>query len=208
MADVIVVNKVDAATAASTQAVVNEVHAVNPRAAIVRAASPVRLADPETVRGRRALIVEDGPTITHGGMPYGAGYVAAIAAGAEIVDPRRSAAPAVGELFATYPHIGPVLPAVGYDAAQLEALRSTINRAGADVVVSATPLDLGALVALDKPVVRARYEFADAGEPTLGSVVDRFLAERVPRPAHEVPEGGAEEHGPERVGRRGVRQRP
>ncbi len=183
MADLVVVNKVDAARAVDVQAVVDEARAVNPRATIVRAASPVRLADPAAVRGRRALIVEDGPTITHGGMPYGAGYVAAVAAGAEIVDPRASADPALQAVFEAYPHIGRVLPAVGYDAAQLEALRTTINRAAADVVVSATPLDLAALVALDKPVVRARYEFADAGEPTLGALVDRFLAERVSRPA-------------------------
>jgi predicted GTPase len=94
------------------------------------------------------------------------------------VDPRASAAPGVREIFARYPHIGPVLPAVGYDAGQLQELRETINRAVADVVVAATPLDLGALIALEKPVVRARYEFEDAGEPTLGSIVDAFLARR------------------------------
>ena len=119
---------------------------------------------------------EDGPTITHGGMPHGAGYVAAVAAGATIVDPRVSADPAMRAVFAQYPHIGKVVPAIGYDAGQLAALRVTLNRADADVVVSATPLDLTALVALDKPVVRARYEFADAGNPTLGALVDRFLA--------------------------------
>ena len=180
MADVIVVNKVDAASSADVQAVVDEARHVNTRATIVRAASPVRLADPGAVRGRRALVVEDGPTITHGGMAYGAGYVAAVAAGADIVDPRASADAAVRAMFAAYPHIGRVLPAVGYDAAQLESLRRTISRAAADVVVSATPLDLASLIALDKPVVRARYEFADAGEPTLGSVVDRFIAGRPP----------------------------
>ena len=181
MADVIVVNKVDAARVADVQAVVDEARAANPRAAIVRAASPVTLADPEAVRGRRALVVEDGPTITHGGMPYGAGYVAAVAVGADVVDPRASAHPAIAAVYAAYPHIGRVLPAVGYDATQLEALRATIARADADVVVSATPLDLAALIAVDAPVVRARYEFAEAGEPTLGSIVDRFAAERLPR---------------------------
>ena len=149
---------------------------MNPTAAIVRAASPVRLDDPAAVRGRRAIVVEDGPTITHGGMSYGAGYVAAVAAGATIVDPRVSADPAMRAVFAQYPHIGKVVPAIGYDAGQLAALRATLNRAEADVVVSATPLDLSALIALDKPVVRARYEFADAGDPTLGAIVDRFLA--------------------------------
>jgi predicted GTPase len=179
MADVVVVNKVDAARVPDVQAVIDEARAVNPHAAIVRAASPVRLGDSAAVRGRRALVVEDGPTITHGGMAYGAGYVAAVSAGASIVDPRASAHSLVREVFAAYPHIGLVLPAVGYDAAQLDALRTTINRAAIDVVVSATPLDLAALIALDKPVVRARYEFADAGNPTLGSLIDRFVAERV-----------------------------
>ena len=179
MADVVVVNKVDAASASDVQAVVDEVRAVNPRAPVVRAASPVRLDDPAAVRGRRVLVVEDGPTITHGGMPYGAGYVAAVAAGAaKIVDPRPSAPPALRAVFARHPHIGLVLPAVGYDDAGLAALGETVNRSEADVVVAATPIDLAALVRLDKPVVRARYEFADAGDPTLGAVVDRFLLER------------------------------
>jgi predicted GTPase len=157
--------------------VIDEVRAINPRATVVRAASPVRLDDPAAVRGRRVLVVEDGPTLTHGGMAYGAGHVAATAAGAAaIVDPRASAAPGVRAVFARYPHIGPVLPAVGYDAGQLEELRQTIDRAAADVVVAATPLDLAALIPLAKPVVRARYEFEDAGEPTLQSLVDAFLA--------------------------------
>ncbi|MCC6557165.1 MAG: GTPase, partial [Polyangiaceae bacterium] len=168
MADVVVVNKVDAAEGAGVERVIGEVRAVSPRAAIVRAASPVRLADPAAVAGRRALVVEDGPTITHGGMAYGAGHVAAIGAGAaEIVDPRASAAEEIRAVYAAYPHIGRVLPAVGYSAGQLEALRATINASDAEVVVSASPIDLAALIAIDKPVVRARYELADAGEPTL-----------------------------------------
>jgi len=177
MADVVVVNKVDAAPAGNVRAVIDEVRAVNPGATIVRAASPVRLDDPAAARGRRVLVVEDGPTLTHGGMAYGAGYVAATAGGAAaIVDPRASATPGVRAIFDRYPHIGPVLPAVGYDAGQLQELRETINRASADVVVAATPLDLAALIALEKPVVRARYDFEDAGAPTLGSLVDAFLA--------------------------------
>jgi predicted GTPase len=177
MADVVVVNKVDAAPPGQVEAVIEEARALNPRATIVRAASPVRLDDPAAVRGRRVLVVEDGPTLTHGGMAYGAGHVAATAGGAAaIVDPRASATPGVRDVFARYPHIGPVLPAVGYDAAQLQELRETINRADADVVVAATPLDLAALIALEKPVVRARYEFEEAGEPTLLSLVDAFLA--------------------------------
>ena len=184
MADVVVVNKVDAASAADVEGVVDEVRAVNPRAPVVRAASPVRLDDPARVRGRRVLVVEDGPTITHGGMPYGAGFVAATRGGAAaVVDPRESAHPDILAVFARYPHIGCVLPAVGYEAAQLEALRETINSSAAEVIVAATPMDLAALIRIDKPVVRARYEYADAGEPTLGGFVDRFLAERAGRGA-------------------------
>ncbi len=172
----VVVNKVDVAPARDVRAVIDEVRRLNARATVVRAASPVRLDEPEAVRGRRVLVVEDGPTLTHGGMAYGAGYVAATQAGAAaIVDPRLSAAPGVQEVFARYPHIGPVLPAVGYHPDQLQGLRETINRAAADVVVAATPLDLAALIRLDKVVVRARYDFADAGEPTLASIVDAFL---------------------------------
>jgi predicted GTPase len=177
-ADVVVVNKVDAVAAPTVDLAIGEVRRVNTRAAIVRAASPVTLSDAAAVRGRRAIVVEDGPTITHGGMAYGAGYVAAVAANAIIVDPRASAAPSLLDAFEQYPHIGRVLPAIGYDAAQLEALGQTINRSDAEVVVSATPLDLARLVSIDKPVMRARYEFADAGPPTLGALVDRFLEER------------------------------
>ncbi len=177
MADVVVVNKVDSAAAADVQLTIDNVRAINGRAVIVKAASPVQLSDAEAVRGKRVLIVEDGPTITHGGMPYGAGYVAALQNDAgTIVDPRDSAAPAIRAVFERYPHIGEVLPAVGYDDAQLEALRQTINGSKAEVVISASPIDLGALIALDKPVIRARYEYADAGEPTLGAQVDALLA--------------------------------
>ena len=180
MADILVVNKVDAAAPEDVEALAERLRAVNPRAPIVRAASPVRLDDPEAVRGRRVLVIEDGPTITHGGMAYGAGYVAARAAGAaEIVDPRLAATPEIRRVYEAYPHIGPVLPAVGYSRAQLAALEATINAAAADVVVAATPIDLGASRADRAPVVRARYEFADAGTPSLRALVEDFLSRSV-----------------------------
>ena len=176
MADLFVINKVDAAPRADVERLAAALRSVNPRALQVHAASPVQLADEAAVRGRRVIVVEDGPTITHGGMPHGAGHVAAVAAGATIVDPRSSAAPEIRAVFEQYPHIGPVLPAVGYDDAQLDALRRTIDASDAELVVSATPLDLAALVPLTKRVVRARYEYADAGEPYLGLVVDAVVA--------------------------------
>jgi predicted GTPase len=176
MADLAIVNKVDVASEADVARAIENFRAVNERAPIIRAASPVRLDDPAAVAGKRVLVIEDGPTITHGGVPYGAGYVAAKAAGAAtIVDPRASAAPAIADVYRRYPHIGPVLPAVGYSDAELAALAATINAAAADVVVSATPADLGRLIRIDKPVIRARYDFAEAGTPTLASKIDEFL---------------------------------
>ncbi len=177
MADILVVNKVDAADTADVEALIGRLRAVNAGAPIVRAASPVKLDDPDAVRGRRVLVVEDGPTITHGGMPYGAGFVAARQAGAAaIVDPRVAATPEIRGVYDKYPHIGLVLPAVGYSPEQLAELGTTINRAAADVIVAATPIDLKHLLRIKIPVIRARYEFAEAGQPTLGSLVDAFLA--------------------------------
>ncbi len=179
MADVIIVNKVDAAPNEDIDWVIREVRALNPGATIVRAASPVRLDDPAAVRGRRVLVVEDGPTITHGGHPHGAGHAAATAAGAaEIVEPRESAGPAIRAIYDRYLHIGAVLPAVGYDAAQLEDLRRTIDESRAEVVVVATPIDLAARIGFNKPAVRAHYDYADAGVPTLGAIIDEFVRKR------------------------------
>jgi len=176
MADIAIVNKVDAAAEADVQRAIDHIREVNPRAPILRAASPVRLDHPHEVAGKRVLVVEDGPTLTHGGMAYGAGYVAAIAAGAaELVDPRGTAAPAIAAAYRRYPHIGRVLPALGYSAVELADLAATINNSAADIVIAATPIDLARLVPLAKPVLRVRYEFADAGSPTLASVIDEFL---------------------------------
>jgi predicted GTPase len=176
MADVLVINKVDAASAADVAAARTALRAVNPKAPIVLAASPIRLDEPQAVAGRRALVVEDGPTITHGGMPYGAGWVAAAAQGAEIIDPRPFAAPEIAATYSAFPHIGPVLPALGYGEAQLRALAKTIEAADVEVVVAATPIDLARLIRTSKKIVRARYEFAEAGEPTLGAIIDEFAA--------------------------------
>ncbi|HET7340129.1 MAG TPA: GTPase [Methylomirabilota bacterium] len=174
-ADVVVVNKVDAPGADAERASAT-VRSVNARAPIVRGALRVRLDDPEAVRGRRVLVVEDGPTLTHGSMAYGAGLVAAKAAGAaSVVDPRPVAVAAVQCVYEQYPHIGAVLPAVGYSAAQVDALSATIERAGADVVVAATPVDLARLLGVKTPIVRARYDFEEAGEPGLAAFVDGWL---------------------------------
>ena len=175
-ADIILISKVNSASDADIQQVSDNARQINPTATLARGASPVHLDDPEAVRGKRVLVVEDGPTITHGGMPYGAGYVAATEAqAAEIIDPRSYAVEEIAEVYANYPHIGAVLPAVGYHSSQLQALRETINATDVDVVVAATPCDIGALIEIDKPVIRAHYEFAEVGEPGLASLVEEFL---------------------------------
>ncbi|HUZ74177.1 MAG TPA: hypothetical protein VMU87_14440 [Stellaceae bacterium] len=180
MADILVVTKVDAAAPADTQSVIEGLKRINPRATIVRSASPVRLDDSAAVKGRRVLVIEDGPTITHGGMPYGAGYVAAVAAeAAEIIDPRPRARGAIREAYAAYPHIGRVLPALGYSPAELQDLMETIVATSPELVISATPIDLARLIPIGVPLVRARYEFAELGEPHLSALVDAFL-DRLP----------------------------
>jgi predicted GTPase len=176
MADVVVVAKVDAAAAADVQRVIETAQSINPRATLVRGASPIVLERAESVKGQRVLVIEDGPTTTHGGMPYGAGYVAATRAQAgTIVDPRLFAVPEIASVYAQYPHIGTVLPAMGYSADQLAGLQQTLNRADVDLIISATPIDLAALIEVNKPILRARYEFAELGEPRLTGVVEQFL---------------------------------
>lgn len=178
MADVVIVAKTDVAAAADVQRCRDYVRALNPTAQLLLAASPVTLDPAMSLQGRKVIVVEDGPSITHGGMPHGAGLVAALQAGAVIVDPRPWAAPAIADVYARYPHIGPVLPAMGYTHAQLADLAATLAHADVEFVLSATPIDLAALLQVDKPVIRVRYEYADAGEPTLGDVLQRFLAAR------------------------------
>lgn len=179
MADVILVNKVDAAATVDVQRVSDEVRALNPRATIVRAASPVHLDDPGLVRGRRVLVIEDGPTMTHGNLPYGAGYVAAVRAGAaEVIDPRPFAAPPIRRVYEQYPHIGAVLPALGYGDEQLAALEATIASVPADAVVVGSPVDLAARIRIRQPVTRARYDLAETGEPRLSDIVAGFLQSR------------------------------
>jgi len=175
MADIVVIAKSDAAPRADVTRVEAAVRRINPRARRVRGASPVTLDDAAAVRGRRVIVVEDGPTTTHGGMAHGAGYAAALRAGAEIVDPRGCAAPAIAPLYANYPQLGPVLPAMGYSEAERAALAATIEASGAEFVVSGTPHDLARLLALSRPVLRARYEFAELETPGLWGEVAAFL---------------------------------
>lgn len=172
MADVIVVNKVDTADLGSVAKMVADVYAVNPAATIVRTASPVTLQDGPSLVGARVLVIEDGPTITHGGMPFGAGTVAARQAGAgEFVDPRPYAVGSIAATFEKFPGIGLVLPAMGYGDRQLEELAETIRATPCDVVVAGTPIDLGRLIDVGHPIRSASYELRDVSSPTLGEVL-------------------------------------
>ncbi len=179
MADIVIVAKSNAAREDDIRRVSDTAHAINPRAPILRAASVVTLDQSERVRGKRVLVIENGPTLTHGGMTYGAGTVAACAAQArQIIDPRPFAAADIARIYEKYPHIGKVLPAVGYSQRQLAALADTINASDAEIVVSATPADLAALIPIHKPVLRARYEFAQAQSGELRARIEEFLATR------------------------------
>ena len=179
MADVVVINKVDSATPAQVAEVADHVHAVNPGAGVIRARSPVSLAPGPALAGLRALVVEDGPTVTHGGMRFGAGTVAARAAGAEIVDPRPWAVGTLAETFARYPRLGPILPAMGYSDAQVADLGATARAVPCDVVVTGTPVDLARLVELGHPVRHATYaieEVPDPEEPGLAARLQPVIA--------------------------------
>lgn len=179
-ADLVVVNKVRSASADQLDQVSAGLDRIVPGVPRVLAASPVVLDEPERLTGARVLVVEDGPTITHGGMPTGAGYRAVHELPvARIIDPRTCAAGSIAALYDRYPHIGPILPAMGYGPAQLDELRETVARSGADYVVAGTPIDLARALETDIPVLRARYSYVDAGSPGLMDHVKDFLDERI-----------------------------
>ena len=179
MADLVVVNKVDTADPRDVATVIHNVHEMNPRAKVIRTASPVTLEDGPPLVGARVLVIDDGPTITHGGMPYGAGTVAARQAGAtKLVDPRLYAVGSIAATFERYPDIGNVLPAMGYGAEQLRELEDTINATECDVVVTGTPIDLGRLIDSSRPVGHATNGRAHNGPPTQAAAPAPFITAR------------------------------
>jgi predicted GTPase len=179
LADVVLISKVDTAETAAVDEVRRNIAAVNPQATILHAATPFRIDDPQVLRGRRVLAIEDGPTVTHGGMRYGAASLAALQMGAtQLVDPRPFAVGEIAETFASYPGIGPLLPAMGYGERQIRDLEATLVRAaeaGAEAVAIGTPADLSQLVRIPLPHTRVRYELEEVGSPTLRDVLAPVL---------------------------------
>lgn len=181
-ADVVVINKIDTADAENIEIVRSNIRENNPRAIIVDAASPIRVEDASVIRGKRVLVVEDGPTATHGEMKYGAGTVAAQKFGAaEIVDPRPYLKGSLLATFATYPGIGKLLPAMGYDGQQVEDLEATIAATRCDGVIIGTPIDLRRIVHIEKPCTRVRYDLQEVGHPTLKDILTEAVS-RMKRP--------------------------
>jgi predicted GTPase len=178
-ADVLVINKIETAQPRCVERVRRSIREHNPRAMVIDAASPVRVDDPDAVRGRRVLVVEDGPTLTHGGMRYGAGTVAARKLGAaEMVDPRPYLVGELKQTFAAYPGIGPILPAVGYGAQQRRDLAATIAAVPCDTVVVATPIDLRRVIEIPQRAVRVYYDLQEIGQPTLADALTGFFERR------------------------------
>lgn len=172
MADVIVINKIDTADFQHVLTVRQNIAQLNKKAIVVDAASPIFVDDPSTIRNKRVLVIEDGPTLTHGGMTYGAGVIAAKRFGAaEIIDPRPWAVGTIADTFAKYPDIGLILPAMGYGETQLRDLEATINKIPCDLVIIATPIDLARIIHIKHPTQRVRYELQPIGQPTLVDIL-------------------------------------
>ena len=180
-AHVLIINKVDTANPASVEIVRQNIALHNPNAQVIETACTVGVEDPSLIEGKRVLVVEDGPTLTHGEMPYGAGVVAANRYNAaKIVDPRPFAVGSIRKTFEKFPHLGRVLPAMGYSEIQRRELEATIQRVPCDVVLVATPIDLSRAIRLDKPYVRVRYEVEEVGRPAITELLEKFTGSHEP----------------------------
>jgi predicted GTPase len=175
MADVVLVNKVDTANQINVQQVVENVRMVNKNAIIIKTAMDRFVDRPDLIRGKRILIVEDGPTLTHGGLDYGAGTIEAKRLGSFIITPRDKAVGSIKDIFIRYPHLGTVLPAMGYSKKQMEELQETINSVDCDSVLIGTPVDLRNLLMINKPVARVKYEIREIEKPNLEDILNKFL---------------------------------
>jgi len=176
LADVVVINKIDSADFDNILTVRKNIEKVNPHALVIDAASTICVEKPEIIRGKRVLVIEDGPTLTHGEMRIGAGIVAAKRFGAEeIIDPRPYAVGKLAETYRIYPNIGTLLPAMGYGEEQMKDLTATIERTDCDSVVIATPIDLGRVIKINKPNTRVEYYLQEIGRPNVEDVLDGFI---------------------------------
>ena len=175
MAHILIINKVNTAKPSDIRTVEENIRKINPRARIIKAASDIKIDSPDIVRNKRVIIVEDGPTVTHGGMPYGAGYIAAKRLGCKIVDPRKHAVGSIKKTFEKYPHLEKVLPAMGYSQKQIKELNKTIDNAECDAVVIGTPINLGRLLSIDKPSARVRYELGAKATAALERLLREFF---------------------------------
>ena len=176
MANVVIINKVDTADPKNVEAVKENIRMVNPNAKILEAASPITADRPELIKEKKVLVIEDGPTLTHGNMPYGAGAIISKKLGAsEIVDPRPYAVGSIKETYKKYTHLGAILPAVGYGERQIAELKETIDKTPCDTVVIGTPIDLRRVMTIDKPTVRVKYELKVLGPTTLEQILEEFL---------------------------------
>jgi len=176
LADVVVINKMDSASPEGIQIVRENIDKVAPHAIVIDGASPIRVDDPSVIKGKKVLVIEDGPTLTHGGMKIGAGTVAAKKYGAiELVDPRPFTVGKLSETFEIYPNIGTLLPAMGYSEQQLKDLEETINKTECDSVIIGTPIDLSRIIKIDKPKTRVYYDLQEIGDPNLEQVIQNFV---------------------------------
>lgn len=176
MADVVVINKIDTAASDKIINVQENIKSVNPKAKVVFAESPISINRPELIRNKRALVIEDGPTLTHGEMSFGAGFIAAQRAEAsEIIDPRPYAVGSIKDIYKKYTHLEKILPAMGYGDEQIKELEKTINNSPCEVVVVGTPINLLKLIKINKPAVRVKYELKDVGTPNLKQIIKQFL---------------------------------
>ncbi len=179
LADIFVINKVDTANPENVIKVRESLRRLNPEAVVIEAASPLFVDKPEEIKGKRVLVIEDGPTLTHGDMKYGAGWVAARRFGAlSIVDPRPYAVGTIAETYEKYPNTGPILPAMGYGDAMISDLEKTINQADVEMVISATPIDLTRIIKVNKPMQRVRYELQEIGQPTLKELLEKKFGKK------------------------------
>ncbi len=176
MAHVVVINKVTEEVDENVRKIEENIRKINPNATIIRASSEIYVDEPELIKGRKAVIVEDGPTVTHGGLSYGAGYVAAKKYGAEIVDPRPYAVGYLKLIYKKYPHLEYVVPTLGYSLQQIRDFEETLNKIPADVIISGTPFNMLNMVKVNKPVVHIRYEVKELNRPTINEIVEEFLS--------------------------------